>query len=30
MLCRKAEGKTIEEIGAALRLKPAAVYGYLP
>lgn len=26
----KAEGKTIEEIGAALRLKPAAVYGYLP
>ena len=26
----KAEGRTIEEIGAALRLKPAAVYGYLP
>ena len=26
----KMEGKTIEEIGAALRLKPAAVYGYLP
>ena len=26
----KAEGKTIEEIGVALRLKPAAVYGYLP
>lgn len=26
----KNEGKTIEEIGAALRLKPAAVYGYLP
>jgi hypothetical protein len=26
----KAEGKTIEEIGASLRLKPAAVYGYLP
>ena len=26
----KAEGKTIEEIGAMLRLKPAAVYGYLP
>ena len=26
----KAEGKTIEEIGTALRLKPAAVYGYLP
>ena len=26
----KAEGKTIEEIGATLRLKPAAVYGYLP
>ena len=26
----KSEGKTIEEIGAALRLKPAAVYGYLP
>ena len=26
----KAEGKAIEEIGAALRLKPAAVYGYLP
>lgn len=26
----KAEGKSIEEIGAALRLKPAAVYGYLP
>ena len=26
----KLEGKTIEEIGAALRLKPAAVYGYLP
>lgn len=26
----KAEGKTIKEIGAALRLKPAAVYGYLP
>lgn len=26
----KAEGKTIEEIGAALHLKPAAVYGYLP
>lgn len=26
----KAEGKTIDEIGAALRLKPAAVYGYLP
>ena len=25
----KAEGKAIEEIGAALRLKPAAVYGYL-
>ncbi len=25
----KAEGRTIEEIGAALRLKPAAVYGYL-
>lgn len=26
----KVEGKTIEEIGVALRLKPAAVYGYLP
>lgn len=26
----KAEGKTIEEIGATLRFKPAAVYGYLP
>ena len=26
----KAEGRTIEEIGAALRLKPAAVYSYLP
>lgn len=26
----KIEGKSIEEIGAALRLKPAAVYGYLP
>ena len=26
----KREGKTIEEIGAALCLKPAAVYGYLP
>ena len=26
----KSEGKTIEEIGVALRLKPAAVYGYLP
>lgn len=26
----KAEGRTIEEIGATLRLKPAAVYGYLP
>lgn len=26
----KSEGKTIEEIGAALHLKPAAVYGYLP
>ena len=26
----KREGKTIKEIGAALRLKPAAVYGYLP
>ena len=26
----KSEGKTIEEIGAALYLKPAAVYGYLP
>ena len=26
----KAEGKTIEEIGAELKLKPAAVYGYLP
>ena len=26
----KAEGQSIEEIGAALRLKPAAVYGYLP
>lgn len=26
----KSEGKTIEEIGAVLRLKPAAVYGYLP
>ena len=26
----KAEGKSIEEIGAMLRLKPAAVYGYLP
>lgn len=26
----KSEGKNIEEIGAALRLKPAAVYGYLP
>ena len=25
----KSAGKTIEEIGAALRLKPAAVYGYL-
>jgi hypothetical protein len=24
----KAEGKTIKEIGAALRLKPAAVYTY--
>ena len=28
--CLKAEGKSIEEIGATLRLKPAAVYGYLP
>ena len=27
--CLKAEGKSIEEIGATLRLKPAAVYGYL-
>ena len=26
----KSEGKTIEEIGAALHLKPAAVYGYPP
>lgn len=26
----KSEGKSIEEIGAELRLKPAAVYGYLP
>ena len=26
----KGEGKTIGEIGATLRLKPAAVYGYLP
>ena len=26
----KSEGKSIEEIGAALKLKPAAVYGYLP
>ena len=26
----KSEGKAIEEIGAALHLKPAAVYGYLP
>ena len=26
----KSEGMTIEEIGATLRLKPAAVYGYLP
>lgn len=26
----KSEGKSIEEIGATLRLKPAAVYGYLP
>lgn len=26
----KVEGKTIEEIGATLRLKTAAVYGYLP
>lgn len=26
----KGEGKTIEEIGTTLRLKPAAVYGYLP
>ena len=26
----KSEGKSIEEIGAALRLKPATVYGYLP
>ena len=26
----KAEGQSIEEIGATLRLKPAAVYGYLP
>ena len=26
----KSEGKIIEEIGAALRLKPATVYGYLP
>lgn len=26
----KSAGKTIEEIGTALRLKPAAVYGYLP
>ena len=26
----KSEEKTIDEIGAALRLKPAAVYGYLP
>lgn len=26
----KSEGKTIDEIGAALCLKPAAVYGYLP
>ena len=26
----KGEGRTIEEIGAALKLKPAAVYGYLP
>lgn len=28
--CLKAEGKTIAEIGAMLRLKSAAVYGYLP
>ena len=26
----KGEGKTIKKIGATLRLKPAAVYGYLP
>ena len=26
----KLRGKSIEEIGATLRLKPAAVYGYLP
>ena len=26
----KAEGKTIEEIGTILHLKPAAIYGYLP
>jgi hypothetical protein len=26
----KSEGKAIEKIGAALHLKPAAVYGYLP
>ena len=26
----KAEGQSIEEIGAALKLKSAAVYGYLP
>lgn len=26
----KAEGKSVEEIGAELKLKPAAVYGYLP
>jgi len=26
----KSAGKSIEEIGTALRLKPAAVYGYLP
>lgn len=25
----KSEGKTIKEIGTTLRLKPAAVYGYL-
>ena len=25
-----SEGKGIEEIGSALHLKPAAVYGYLP
>ena len=26
----KSEGKSIEEIGVTLRLKPATVYGYLP